>query len=186
MTSCPEVWAEDFEIWGKSVSWVPGSERESRDSELREARRICALRAPRVGWVESWRCKSSLHRKIVSLSSCRKTFNSKVIKFRTWTIRILWVCYIRRFFSCSLILGWILITKRGRCPWCNDYHRRTRWHELKSWTRLITFHIAQIPLGKVWIQLFSLQLWINRRADWIFSLGEATSLGEGKLWIQTC
>ena len=24
---------------------------------------------------------------------------------------------------------------------------------------LIAFHIALIPLGKVWIQLFSLQLW---------------------------
>ena len=40
------------------------------------------------------------------------------------------------------------------------YRRRkwTRRHEFKSWTRLITFHIALIPLGKVWIQLFSLQL----------------------------
>ena len=27
------------------------------------------------------------------------------------------------------------------------------------------FHIALIPLGKVWIQLFSLQQWINSRAD---------------------
>ena len=71
-------------IWGfeeKAVSWVPASERESRHSELGEARRICALRAPRVGWVESWRCKSSQHRKIVSLSPhVEKTFNSKVIK----------------------------------------------------------------------------------------------------------
>ena len=42
-----------------------------------------------------------------------------------------------------------------RCPWCNCYHRRkwTRRHEFKSWTRLIAFHIALIPLGKVWIQL---------------------------------
>ena len=30
----------------------------------------------------------------------------------------------------------------------------------------IPFHIALIPLGKVWIQLFSLQLWVNSRADW--------------------
>ena len=54
-----------------------------------------------------------------------------------------------------------------RCPWCNGYRRRnwTRRHEFKSWTRLITFHIALIPLGKVWIQLFSLQLWVNSRAD---------------------
>ena len=70
------------------------------------------------------------------------------------------------------------------CPWCNGYRRRnwTRRHEFKSWTRLIAFHIALIPLGKVWIQLLSLQLWVNK----FFSLCEATSLGEGKLWIQTC
>ena len=53
------------------------------------------------------------------------------------------------------------------CPWCNCHRRRkwTRRHEFKSWTRLIAFHIAQIPLGKVWIQLFSLQLWVNSRRD---------------------
>ena len=56
-----------------------------------------------------------------------------------------------------------------RCPWCNGYRRRkwTRWHEFKSWTRLIAFHIALIPLGKVWIQLFSPQL----LQTWFFSLG---------------
>ena len=35
--------------------------------------------------------------------------------------------------------------------WCNGYRRR-KWvqrHEFKSWTRLIAFHIALIPLGKV-------------------------------------
>ena len=48
------------------------------------------------------------------------------------------------------------------------------------------FHIALILLGKIWIQLFSPHLWGNSRADWFFSLGETTSLGEGKLWIQTC
>ena len=54
-----------------------------------------------------------------------------------------------------------------RCPWCNGYRRRmwTRRHEFKSWTNLITFHIALIPLGKVWLQIFSLQLWVNSRAD---------------------
>ena len=54
-----------------------------------------------------------------------------------------------------------------RCPWCNYYRRRkwTRRHEFKSWTRLIAFHIARIPLGKVWIQLFSLQLWANSKTD---------------------
>ena len=40
------------------------------------------------------------------------------------------------------------------CPWCNGYRRRkwTRRHEFKSWTRPIAFHIALIPMGKVWIQ----------------------------------
>ena len=58
-------------------------------------------------------------------------------------------------------------TRLWRCPWCNGYRRRkwTRWHEFKSWTRLIAFHIALIPLGKVWIQLFFLRLWANSRAD---------------------
>ena len=59
------------------------------------------------------------------------------------------------------------LNKATRCPWCNGYRRRkwTRRHEFKSWTRLIAFHIALIPLGKVWIQLFSLQLWVNSRTD---------------------
>ena len=52
-------------------------------------------------------------------------------------------------------------------------------------TRLIAFHFALIPLGKVWIQSFSLQLWKVGQTRF-FSLGEAASLGEGKLWIQTC
>ena len=63
------------------------------------------------------------------------------------------------------------------CDWCfwysnsriwrNGYRRRkwTRRHEFKSWTRLIAFHMALIPLRKVWIQLFSLQLWVNSRTD---------------------
>ena len=53
------------------------------------------------------------------------------------------------------------------CPWCHGYRRRiwTRRHEFKSWTRLIAFHIALIPLGKVWIQTFSLQLWVNSKTD---------------------
>ena len=54
-------------------------------------------------------------------------------------------------------LGW-----RSIC-----YRKWTRRHEFKSWTRLITFHIALIPFGKVWIQLYSLQLCVNSRADWV-------------------
>ena len=45
----------------------------------------------------------------------------------------------------------VIIAENRRCPWCNGYRRRkwTRRHEFKSWTRLIAFHIALIPLGKV-------------------------------------
>ena len=59
------------------------------------------------------------------------------------------------------------ILSTERCPWCNGYRRRiwTRRYEFNSWTRLIAFHITLIPLGKVSIQLFSLQLWVNSRAD---------------------
>ena len=48
-----------------------------------------------------------------------------------------------------------------RCLWYNGYRRRkwTRRHEFKSWMRLIAFHIALI--------LFSLQLWVNSRTDWV-------------------
>ena len=43
------------------------------------------------------------------------------------------------------------------------------------------FHVVLIPLGNVSIQLFSIQLIIDSRATWIFNVGMATSLGEGKL-----
>ena len=50
---------------------------------------------------------------------------------------------------------------------CNGYRHRiwARRHEFKSWTWLIAFHIALISLGKVGIQLFSLQQWVNSRTD---------------------
>ena len=47
--------------------------------------------------------------------------------------------------------------------------KRTWWPEFKSWTMLIAFHIAPIPLGKVWIHLFSFHLWVNGSADWALS-----------------
>ena len=66
---------------------------------------------------------------------------------------------------------------------CNGYPcwKWTWKTKFKSWMRLIAFHMALIPLGKVWIQLFSLQLWANSRADWLFKLGMGTGLGEEKL-----
>ena len=37
--------------------------------------------------------------------------------------------------------------------------------DMSSNPGLIAFQIALMPLGKVWIQLFSLQLWVNSKAD---------------------
>ena len=64
-------------------------------------------------------------------------------------------------------IDWIIVFNMWMCRWCNCYRRRkwTRRHEIKSWTRLIAFQIALIPLGNVWIQLFSLQLWVNSMTD---------------------
>ena len=61
------------------------------------------------------------------------------------------------------------INKHKSCPWCNGYRRRkgTQRHEFKSWKKLIAFHIALIHLGKVWIHLFFLELWVNSRTDWV-------------------
>ena len=52
--------------------------------------------------------------------------------------------------------------------------------EFKSWTKLFAFSIELIPLGKVYIQLFFLQLW----QIGVFNFATVTSLGEGKLWFQ--
>ena len=77
-----------------------------------------------------------------------------------------------------------ITTNLWRCSWCHSYcHRKwTQRNEFKSCIKLIAFHIALITLGKVRIQLFSFQLWVNCGADWVFSLGYVTSQGEGKLY----
>ena len=86
-----------------------------------------------------------------------------------------------QYFSYNIVKETIFITGHEgqerwpwcvwRHPWCNGYRRKkwTRWHEFKSWTRLIAFHKALISLGKVWIQLFSLQLWVNSWTEWVLS-----------------
>ena len=60
--------------------------------------------------------------------------------------------------------SWIHTFPKDISPSCNGYRRWkwTRRHEFKSWMSLIAFHKALRPLGKVWILLFSLQLWVNR------------------------
>ena len=74
----------------------------------------------------------------------------------TWICAIifLWMSFISS--NLSLELNFLLINKK-----CY-----TELHvNHKGWPRLIAFHMTLIPLGKVWIQLFSLQLWVNSRTD---------------------
>ena len=87
---------------------------------------------------------------------------------RVWIYKILNKKLL--LYSIVLYIGLTFMSKQNfrmkhkclyrRCPWCNGYCRRkwTRRYEFKSWTRLIAFNIALIAFGKVWIQLFSLQL----------------------------
>ena len=58
--------------------------------------------------------------------------------------------------------------------------------QFKSWMRLFAFHTTQILLGKVWIYVFSLQLWVNSSTGWaLFNYDMATNLGKRKkLWIK--
>ena len=85
-----------------------------------------------------------------------------IISFNNW-----FNIYLLLFFIISWIFFQTIFIVILWCLWCNGYRHRkwTRWHEFKSWTRLIAFHIALMLLGKVCIQLFSLQLWVNSRAD---------------------
>ena len=48
------------------------------------------------------------------------------------------------------------------------------------WMRLIAFCIALILLGKIFIQLFSLQQWVNNRLDWILLLELGTQFRKRK------
>ena len=43
----------------------------------------------------------------------------------------------------------------------------TNWHGFKSWTRMIAFHIALTPVGKIYIELFTIQL----LSKWLGKLG---------------
>ena len=78
---------------------------------------------------------------------------------------------------------------KRRCPWCNGYRRR-KWtgrHEFKSWTGMITFLHSTNTLGKAMNPIIlppAMGKIVGQTR--FFSLGEATSQGEGKLWIQTC
>ena len=99
------------------------------------------------------------------LYSTAECWNSTKMVCSNYDIKLNLV--VRLLFWRSVKCGVSLHSNWWRCPWCDGYRHRiwTRRYEFNSWTRLIAFHIALIPLGKVWIQLFSLQLWVNSGAD---------------------
>ena len=59
--------------------------------------------------------------------------------------------------------GTVMRFQVRRCSWCNGYRRRRP--EFKSRTCLFTFPMAD-TLGKICIQIFSLQLWVNSMTEW--------------------
>ena len=78
---------------------------------------------------------------------------------------------------------------RRKCGWRNNYCREkgTKKAKFKSWVRLFAFLSKLMLLEKTWIYFLSPPyLWVNSWVDWLFSLGSATCLNEGKFWIQTC
>ena len=88
---------------------------------------------------------------------------------------------INRFNRKYMILKW-------RHLWCNHYcYKKTKQIKIKkmdstsrvpSWTRQFAFHIVLILFRKVSIKVFSLQLWVNNRADWVINFDKETSLEE--------
>ena len=98
-----------FGIWEKSVSWFPASEQEGWLFRARRGQTSSLQMGCRT-WFGADVKAVSIERLWLSLSSCLMIFNSKVIKFRTWTnfvkfrvfrfpmsisqIRTLWACYI--------------------------------------------------------------------------------------------
>ena len=91
--------------------------------------------------------------------------------FRFLIKNVFWIViymYIYIYIYICYIYIYIYIIYMIKCLYLfKNLYGRTWQHKFKSWSSLIAFHIALIPLGKVWIQLFSLQLWVNSRADWV-------------------
>ena len=75
-----------------------------------------------------------------------------------------------------------------RCQCCNGYRlkKSTRCYEFKSWSRQIAFHIPLISFGKVWIQLSTIQLWVNSwgRLGSLPLVRQSVYVKEN--WIQIC
>ena len=122
-------------------------------------------------WVEQFFCYKTLFSHIFTVLHYRQRWTSScwphLYKSEQGAIHFSWQWMVHSVKLELTFAGLLVKLALWRYPWCNGYRRRkwTRRHEIKSWTRLIAFHIALILLGMVWIQLFSLQLWANSWAD---------------------
>ena len=138
------------------------SKRERERERERKIGRVCECIR---GWREISSSRSfagfcsDIWTQLLLLTHLLKFENSHLVSHQI--ISFLFASGLLSTISVALYLG------QWRCPWCNGYRCRksTRWLEFKSWTRLVAFQIVLIPLGKIWIQLFSLQLWVNSRAN---------------------
>ena len=72
---------------------------------------------------------------------------------------------ILKFLYKSQVKADCMTDKVTLCVMVTIIGKWTQRNEFKSWMMPSAFHIALIPLGKVCIQLFSLQIWVNSRAD---------------------
>ena len=92
---------------------------------------------------------------------------------------IRFLCYLVIFFFYYFGEGAVVryemfidIRTEGSCvrcmksQWLSSFEMDTA-NRVQSWKRLFAFYKALILLGKVRIQLFSLQQWVNCRADWV-------------------
>ena len=111
----PEAWAEDLGDLRKSSEL--GSCFRTRESRFRPGRgqtTLCAT-GSRVGWVESCRCKSSQHRKIVSLSPhVEKPLNSKrwikvsyLNQFRVFGFLYMFMNILRTLCLSHISVSWV-------------------------------------------------------------------------------
>ena len=118
-------------------------------------------RAPSVGFGFPYHISLQLSGTLLVTTLARRTFLNYIIVRRPLD---LWNRMFNRHQAEITVMQFrghsLPVHQSMRCPWCNGYRHRiwTQRYEFNSWTRLIAFHIALIPLGKVWIQLFSLQL----------------------------
>ena len=90
-----------------------------------------------------------------------------------WKIKVPKVIYaflINGFTSTKFDLALLqFVNMQGRGQWPLLANQMpgcvTDYYSSSYSSRAITFTFGQIPLGKVWTPLFSLQLWVNSRTD---------------------